>query len=268
MTYDFHGAWEDVTGPNTPLYYTDNMTISYAINRYLSEGVPRNKIVMGLAVYGRAWTIPKSSSAPAYGSKASGEGEAGVCTQTAGFMNTLEINTMVKNGGTLVSDKDTVTSYVYTDNQFVSFDTVDDHSKKVDWACSKGLGGVMFWDINMDNNYEHIKPMYNKYMACTFPDTPDDSSSSSSKKPDPDPEPDSSSSSSSSSKKPDPDPEPSTCDKAKESQCDSRVLACINGIIYSAEMCDCIEVWKKCLTNAGCKEPTVYDSPEVTVKTK
>lgn len=259
MTYDFHGAWEDVTGPHTPLYYTDNMTINYAINRYLNEGVPANKIVMGLAVYGRAWTLQDSSATPSYGSKATGEGDAGVCTQTAGFLNILEIENMINTGGTLVSDENSVTSYVYNGDQFVTFDTMDDHAKKVNWACNKGLGGVMIWDMNMDNNYKYIKPIYDRYMSCVLSDTPVESSSSENTNPEPEPEPEPESESSS---------EPGTCNEAEESQCDSRVLACINGVIYSAEMCDCIAVWKDCLNKAGCDEPTVYDSPEITVKVK
>lgn len=269
MTYDFHGAWEDFTGPHTPLYYNDNMTINYAINRYLREGVPANKIVMGLAVYGRAWTLKDSSSVPSYGSKATGEGKEGVCTMTAGFLNILEIEDMLNNGGTLVSDKNSVTSYVYNGDQFVTFDSMDDHAKKVDWACGKGLGGVMIWDMNMDNNYKYIKPIYNRYMTCELSNPSDEPSSSSSSsesssvniKPEPEPEPEPEPSSSSISR-------PTTCNEVEESKCDSRVIACINGVIYSAEMCDCIEVWKECLEKAGCSEPSVYDSPEVSVKVK
>jgi len=69
MTYDFHGGWETKTGHNAPLYKNDAETTSdiapsfikskyncdAAIQAYLAAGVPSNKILMGLPLYGRGW---------------------------------------------------------------------------------------------------------------------------------------------------------------------------------------------------------------------
>jgi chitinase len=69
MTYDFHGGWESTTGHNAPLYKNDTETASdiapsfikskyncdAAIQAYLAAGVPSNKILMGLPLYGRGW---------------------------------------------------------------------------------------------------------------------------------------------------------------------------------------------------------------------
>ena len=51
MTYDYHGAWENVTGVNTPLYDEvagDNLSINATLATYLAmDGVPASKLVLG-----------------------------------------------------------------------------------------------------------------------------------------------------------------------------------------------------------------------------
>jgi chitinase len=63
------GGWESKTGHNTPVYKDDNETATdvaptfikskyncnAALEGYIAAGVPRSKIVMGLALYGRGW---------------------------------------------------------------------------------------------------------------------------------------------------------------------------------------------------------------------
>lgn len=63
------GGWETKTGHNTPLYKNENETAtdeppsfiksryncSAAIQSYINSGVPCEKLVMGLALYGRGW---------------------------------------------------------------------------------------------------------------------------------------------------------------------------------------------------------------------
>ncbi len=63
------GGWEAKTGHNTPVYKDDNETVpddppqyikskfncNAALQTYIARGIPRSKIVMGLALYGRGW---------------------------------------------------------------------------------------------------------------------------------------------------------------------------------------------------------------------
>lgn len=55
MTYDYHGAWENVTGVNTPLYDEvagDNLSINATLATYLAmDGVPASKLVLGYTTY-------------------------------------------------------------------------------------------------------------------------------------------------------------------------------------------------------------------------
>jgi len=67
MSYDYHGAWDNFTGVDQPLYgkweegfvghpmYQFNMhdTVQY----YLDQGVPAKKIVLGIHTEGKAWIL-------------------------------------------------------------------------------------------------------------------------------------------------------------------------------------------------------------------
>lgn len=59
MTYDFKTEEDKTTGHHTNLYssrrYPQNISADEVVNEYIKAGVPRGKIVLGVAFYGRAW---------------------------------------------------------------------------------------------------------------------------------------------------------------------------------------------------------------------
>ena len=77
MSYDIHGSWDSTAGANADLEYIQN-TMNYIYNL----GVPRNKVVMGLAAYGRSMTL-SSTSCITDGCSISGAGLTG-CHGEAG----------------------------------------------------------------------------------------------------------------------------------------------------------------------------------------
>src|SRR5699024_9626978 len=91
MTYDFHGAWERVTGFNAPLApLNDSLTVSYAINYWLKLGVDPGKVIMGIPLYGRTFTLAGSANgigAPTVGNG----GEAGPYTRQLGMLGYNEV---------------------------------------------------------------------------------------------------------------------------------------------------------------------------------
>lgn len=59
MTYDLHGGWDPVTGHHTALYDptgTDPLNLKNCIDIFLASSPPE-KIVMGIATYGRSYTV-------------------------------------------------------------------------------------------------------------------------------------------------------------------------------------------------------------------
>jgi chitinase len=62
MTYDFHGEWSDHSGHNSPLYLCGGDTCGSLNNTFLyglSRKIPKTKLLMGLAFYGRSFDCPE-----------------------------------------------------------------------------------------------------------------------------------------------------------------------------------------------------------------
>jgi chitinase len=61
MTYDYHGEWSDHSGHNSPLYSCDGDNCGSwqdSFLYHLSRGVPREKLLLGLAFFGRSFDCP------------------------------------------------------------------------------------------------------------------------------------------------------------------------------------------------------------------
>ncbi|KAJ8318036.1 hypothetical protein KUTeg_003127 [Tegillarca granosa] len=68
MTYDLHGSWEDHTGEDAPLHgmpgETGNDTflnVEYAANYWAKNGAPKDKINVGMPLYGHTFTLKDAS---------------------------------------------------------------------------------------------------------------------------------------------------------------------------------------------------------------
>ena len=57
MTYDFHGDWEHQTGENSPLFSSDDYNAAFAMNYWAQKGMPKQKLLMGIATYGYGWKL-------------------------------------------------------------------------------------------------------------------------------------------------------------------------------------------------------------------
>lgn len=242
MCYDLHGSWDKVTNPHTSLYsvYSNNSTDT-AVTHYLAAGVPAQKLVLGLAAYGRTWTAP--NGATKYGDAADGAGEAGVCTQERGFLNSYEIAHMVTQGATEVKDEPSNTYYAYKGDQFVTYDKLDTHLVKLNYACEKGLGGAFLWAMDLDTDFAMVNQMYNIMQSSQCGESHESSSSKSDSSSNDSPLPPSQSSSSSERE------DESECSKA----CLNSFKACTAKIDAIEKLCSCITQWGKCLVNKKCQ---------------
>jgi hypothetical protein len=244
MAYDLHGSWDPVTGPHTALRADDGLSIEHAVDLYLGAGVPAQKLHLGLAGYGRTWTLANPAN-HVYGSAATGTGVAGTCTQEAGFLSSVEIANMVATGGQMALDSASQTAYAWKGNQFVTFDTLATHKVKTDYICSKALGGVMFWAMDLDDSFKMINAIHDNLATC--------SSTSGGGGDDDDDDDDD-----------DSDVAPVTCDVARR-PCDDSFLACTVAATRAADVCACIDPWKSCLDTAGCPASASNTSPRIRV---
>ncbi|GFS41644.1 hypothetical protein Acr_00g0075500 [Actinidia rufa] len=59
MCYDYRGAWDaSVTGAQALLFgKASNISTSHGISTWIQNGVPQEKLVMGMPMYGRTWQL-------------------------------------------------------------------------------------------------------------------------------------------------------------------------------------------------------------------
>ncbi|OMD17805.1 glycosyl hydrolase family 18 protein [Paenibacillus odorifer] len=173
MTYDFNGSWNTTTGHNAPLYYDpaasasgltepQNFNIDKAVTSYLANGVPANKLVLGMAFYGRGWGGAPASGNGQYQVSA-GISPTGTWEKGSYDFYDLEANYINKNGYTRYWNDTSKVPYLYnpTNQTFISYDDVESFGHKISYLKSKGLAGAMFWETSGDRN----KTLTNKLNA-------------------------------------------------------------------------------------------------------
>ncbi|KAI6681294.1 hypothetical protein NL676_035175 [Syzygium grande] len=145
MCFDYHGSWENFTGKQSALYDSrSNISTSYGISSWIRAGVPPQKLVMGLPLYGRTWTLQNPNvngvGAPAVGT---GPGDGALTySQIADF--NLQNHTTVK------FDEESVSYYSYVGVSWIGYDDVRSVRRKVRFARSWGSGGYFFWALGQD----------------------------------------------------------------------------------------------------------------------
>ncbi|XWS70368.1 hypothetical protein CRYUN_Cryun03dG0042100 [Craigia yunnanensis] len=150
MCYDYHGSWDTSrTGAHAALNDPNgNLSTSFAINSWIIAGVPSNKVVMGLALYGKTWKL-RDPNLHRIGSPAVavGPGEDGVLT----FSQVLEFNS--RNGANVVHDHNTVSVYSFAGSTWIGYDDDESIATKIRYAKGLGLRGYFFWALGSDSNW-------------------------------------------------------------------------------------------------------------------
>jgi chitinase len=155
MTYDFHGSWDPVTGINSPLYAPNNnpgatTNQNWAVNYWVQLGAPRNKIVLGMGLYGRSFTLANANN-NGVGAPANGAGSAGEFTGEPGFLSYFEICRRLQNGWQQVFVDDQRAYYAFQGNQWVGYDAIQSIDLKTRYAQDAQLGGGMIWSLDNDD---------------------------------------------------------------------------------------------------------------------
>ncbi|GFY52631.1 probable chitinase 10, partial [Trichonephila inaurata madagascariensis] len=142
MCYDYHGGWESFTGHNAPLYARpdDNkenqmLNLNFSINYWISQGAPREKLVLGMGLYGRSFTLQRAEI-NGFNASAPQKGRAGPYTREPGSLGYNEICEMqATQKWNVVWDDYYMAPYAYQDRQWVGYDNEASIRLKVS-ACS------------------------------------------------------------------------------------------------------------------------------------
>ncbi|EAQ91551.1 hypothetical protein CHGG_03486 [Chaetomium globosum CBS 148.51] len=153
MSYDIHGTWDGNSKWTQPLAlpHSNISEIRDGLNLLWRNNVPRHKVVLGLAFYGRSFTL-KSASCNTPGCEFRSGAEPGPCTGTSGVLSNNEIFSIIQEKGlTPVFDQEAGVKYINWDgDQWVSYDDWETFALKKAFANSECLGGTMIWALDLD----------------------------------------------------------------------------------------------------------------------
>eukprot|EP00928_Gymnodinium_smaydae_P046610 TRINITY_DN3105_c0_g1_i2.p1 TRINITY_DN3105_c0_g1~~TRINITY_DN3105_c0_g1_i2.p1 ORF type:complete len:1125 (-),score=180.89 TRINITY_DN3105_c0_g1_i2:807-4181(-) len=170
MTYDLHGAWEARTGCNANLYATKEdtaigggvgageavegypLSVSWAVDYWISHGASPEKLTMGVGTYGRGWKLADPNSA-GYNAPATGASSPGVSTKEAGYKSYYEILNLIQSGKAVRHyDGERECPYIVTDDgEWIGYDDKQSLQAKMDFVKLRGLRGTMIWALDLDD---------------------------------------------------------------------------------------------------------------------
>lgn len=151
MTYDMYGSWSSYTGQCSPLYASsvedewerNTLNLAAAGNNWVNAGASKDKLAMGIAFYGRSFTLSDPNQ---HGLHAPFD-SIGVGDGAPNYREICENY----DSWTRVWDDEQKNPYKYSGNQWIGYDDPDSIWIKTDYIKNNNFGGVMIWPIDGDD---------------------------------------------------------------------------------------------------------------------
>ncbi|WP_339615693.1 glycoside hydrolase family 18 protein [uncultured Gilvimarinus sp.] len=168
MAYDFNfPADGQKTGHHAALYaHPDDdsgQSADDAVRNHIAAGVPANKLVMGVAFYGRHWT-EVDANANGYKQLA----KAGENPYGSSRFNNLAPNLVNKNGFVRYWDDVAKAPWLWSESDriFISYEDPQSLAAKTHYIHDKGLAGVMFWQYTSDYQTQLLDAIQSGFHGC------------------------------------------------------------------------------------------------------
>jgi chitinase len=161
MSYDFFNSLTRTTGHHAGLYPSrfsapTDRNADAAVKQYLAAGVPADKIVLGVAFYGRgfAGVVPVHNGVNEPYQRF--EGEHSYAELVDKFIG--------KQGFTRYWDEAAQAPYLWNSasRTFISYDDPQSIAIKSQYVLEHRLGGVMFWELSQDHDGELLQVVANQ----------------------------------------------------------------------------------------------------------
>lgn len=152
MGYNLYGTWSDKTNFNAPMYapgedkYTGYSLYSI-VNTYVGEGVPANKLVLGLPMYGYVLPVKSADNHGLYQPFESVSYDTAYESYRNVFANYLGNDSYRE-----FWDEDTQSPYLFGENTFIGYENEASVKAKASLVKEFKLAGVGFWEISQDTD--------------------------------------------------------------------------------------------------------------------
>jgi chitinase len=176
MSYDMHGAWENVTNHHSPIYkspenwlgkYSQSLNLDDVVKFYIERyNIPAEKLIVGAPFYSRGWKNVDDKNNGLY-TMASG-GAPSILGN--GGENPYWKMKELENVRGYIKYRDKYSRVPYLYNREMSyFYTYEDEislSERADYVNTNNLGGIVIWEITGDD-FEGtlINTIYEKFSS-------------------------------------------------------------------------------------------------------
>ena len=151
MGYDLHGPWDTSADFNAPLYTPSGASpqgkssIADSVQAYLDKGIPAEKLVLGMPLYGYAYQGVSSQNNGLYSTYTSAKSVS---------YRTLKKNYLSNAAYRQYRHQEAQVPYLYGSRTFISYDDAESLAAKAALARSRDLGGIGFWELSQDDGGE------------------------------------------------------------------------------------------------------------------
>jgi chitinase len=146
MTYDFYSS--DKAGHHTNLYasaiYNNGNDADKTVKAYQAAGVPASKLVMGIAFYGRVYTLANDSK--------NGLGDKMVAQRYGDGYSFIKDSIEDRKGFKKYQDKKAQAPYLFNadTHEFITYEDEASATSKCRYVTDHHMAGVMFWEYSED----------------------------------------------------------------------------------------------------------------------
>lgn len=157
MTYDLRGGFTVQTGHHANLYSNQHdlsrASAKKAVDDYIKAGVPREKLILGVAFYSRMWKgVPDVDC-----------GYMQMAKSTGGYgppFHELQEHYIDKNGYNRYWDDEAKAPFLFNGETFISYDDQESLLHKINYVKEESLGGIMYWEYGTDTTGKLLDFVY------------------------------------------------------------------------------------------------------------
>ena len=171
MAYDLQGPWDAYAGFNAPLHTpTDGppryrSSVDSGVSAWLAHGVPAEKLVLGMPLYGYIYQGVSSRNGGLYQPFESAKSVP---------WDRVKGEYLSRSAYRRFRHQEAEVPYLYGNRAFLSYDDPASIAAKADLARRRGLGGVGFWELSQDRDGELVQSAWSAWHGGRFQDVPQD----------------------------------------------------------------------------------------------